>query len=267
MPTFFMDAQLLPPVMQLDMGDSGTYSGSGQAVNNIITSPADGAAQSAYNFYRGFTNSSEASDPTFNGVAGAKTSSEFFSFDGTNDIMTLAGANTTFIDSFHRDSAQFSILMWIRTPTSYGGSDHALLGTGEGGGLSVQGFDFGIRNAGNLGFRQNVPGSITLRNTTATMTNATDYFVAITEDETNGTNGMSLYINSAVEHMSGVWSTPSTNSASSVATIGAWGQTAASTIVVGAGFRLYQMYLFNRKLPDGQVQGYYQRYRSRYGLP
>lgn len=263
MPGIFIDNLLLPPVFQLDAGDTLSYSGAGQTFANMYALPADGSAQTAYDFYRGTTSGADASDPTFNGVAGNKSVNEYFSVNGSQDF-TLIGANTTFINNLHKDNAAFSILAFIRTPTAYGGVDHGIVATSSGT-LGDEGIILDIRAAGTVGFRQfqNTP-SITSKQTVATMTNSTNYMIGVTVDESDTSTGCSLYINSAVENFSGAYSVPSVNSATYKMQIASM---ANNSFYLGNGGRIYHILMFNRKLPDGQVQGYYQRYRSRYGLP
>lgn len=75
-------------VFDLDATIAGSYSG-GQVWKNIVQAPADGAAQSAYDFNRGADNSSSTDDPTF--VGGTGTPSAYWLLDG-GDFFRLAGA-------------------------------------------------------------------------------------------------------------------------------------------------------------------------------
>ncbi len=108
------DAAIPVAVFELDAGLSASYNGTGQTWANIVTAPADGSGQTAYDFYRGATSGSEGSDRTFNGSAGANSANEYFSFDG-GDYLTLVGFNTTFIHSMHKENAAFTWYGLLRT--------------------------------------------------------------------------------------------------------------------------------------------------------
>ncbi len=87
-------------VFDLDATIAASYS-SGQLWKNLITSPADGAAQSAYDFYLGANNSTSTDDPTFTGTAGNPNA--YFACDG-GDYFTLAGvvSNAPTINTMHQ---------------------------------------------------------------------------------------------------------------------------------------------------------------------
>jgi hypothetical protein len=86
-------------VFDLDATIAASYPGSGQIWANLVTAPADGAAQTAYDFWLGSTSGAAANDPTFNGTAGSAAA--YWSFDGA-DFFRLAGGNTGFINSLHK---------------------------------------------------------------------------------------------------------------------------------------------------------------------
>ena len=90
--------------LALDAGDSNSYSGSGQ---KWLDTSVNG-----YDFFRGATSSPDADDPTFNGVAGELSSSEYWLFDGSQTF-TYDSANETFMDDFHQDGAIGSMVGWI----------------------------------------------------------------------------------------------------------------------------------------------------------
>ena len=80
-------------VMDLDATQEDSYNGSGTVWNNLIESPADSAAQAAYNF-------DIVGDITFTGTAGAAAA--YFSFDGTVSKFEIAGGNTAFLNALHK---------------------------------------------------------------------------------------------------------------------------------------------------------------------
>lgn len=98
-------------VMHLDAGDSSSYSGSGQTWSDL---------EGNYDWFRGQTGSSEGSDPTFNGTAGDKSASEYFSTDG-GDRFTIDGAYSgTLIRQLGRTDKPFSLEYWVYLPAGGG---------------------------------------------------------------------------------------------------------------------------------------------------
>lgn len=89
-----------------DAADINSWSGSG-SWQNLIPSPADGAAQSAYNLQLGSTSGSDANDPTFSGTPGGLSSSEYWSLSSTTGFELPA--NTTFTNSMHHGNAEWEI--------------------------------------------------------------------------------------------------------------------------------------------------------------
>lgn len=87
-------------VLCLDAGDIASYDGTSQQWTDVS------GAGNHYN--RGATSGAEASDPTFNGTAGAKRATEFFSYDGGDYNAPVAAP--TFGGNFHQDNALFTCL-------------------------------------------------------------------------------------------------------------------------------------------------------------
>lgn len=86
----------------LDAADAASYAGTGQTWTDLSGNTSD--------FYRGTGSGSDTGDPTFNGAAGALTSSEYWSFDGTNDIFTLvAASNPAWLQTLHKSTARVTI--------------------------------------------------------------------------------------------------------------------------------------------------------------
>lgn len=87
----------------LDAGDSSSYS-SGQSWLD--------RSGNGYDFFRGATSGATTDDPTFNGSAGAHTSSEYWSFDG-GDFFQYDTTNETWMDNLHKDNAVFTLMAWV----------------------------------------------------------------------------------------------------------------------------------------------------------
>jgi len=104
----------------LDAADGNSYT-SGEKW--LDTSGGD------YDFMLGTETGSPSSgdEPTFNGVADDKSSSEYFSFDG-GDLFKYDTSTETWMDALHEEAAVFTIfmVMWPNTATT-----HHMLGTGQ----------------------------------------------------------------------------------------------------------------------------------------
>lgn len=88
----------------LDAGDITSYDGSSQTWTDT--------SGGGYSFYRGTTSSSQATDPTFNGVAGRLSTSEYFSYDG-GDRFTLAQSAPSWQSGMHKAGGAFTIIQWV----------------------------------------------------------------------------------------------------------------------------------------------------------
>ncbi len=80
-------------IIDLDARDAASYSGTGTNIFNLEPTPADGTAQSGYNF--------TITNGTFGGTAD-DVSAEI-AFAGTGYMRPTSNANTTFFDTIHRD--------------------------------------------------------------------------------------------------------------------------------------------------------------------
>jgi len=97
-------------VFLIDVADSNSYSGSGSTLVNLCTSPADGSAASAYNFTLG-------AGFTFTGVAGDLKRTTYLTHAGaaSSDSIISVATNTTFIESLHKDNANWTaIVIWFK---------------------------------------------------------------------------------------------------------------------------------------------------------
>lgn len=96
-------------VCALDAGVSASYSGSGTTWSNLVASPADGSAQTAWDC--------NVSDPllVFTGTAGSRSPSTYFRTTGAtnfsfNSIPSQAQA-------WHKTGAEYTMAWWAFTPT------------------------------------------------------------------------------------------------------------------------------------------------------
>lgn len=81
-------------------------------LRNNVTSPADGSARSAYDLFLGTTAAVQTSDPA---IANSSSISEACLQFSTGQTLTLSsGTNTTFIESMHKLSAEFTLEFLIK---------------------------------------------------------------------------------------------------------------------------------------------------------
>lgn len=250
-------------VFEVDAGLVGSFSGaSSQTFANIVSSPADSASQTDYDFYRGTTSSSETSDPTFNGTAGANSDVEYFSFDG-GDLFTLAGSNTTFINSLHKDNAVFTwygFLQYGSTATNSG-----IFGTISAA-LTNIGISVYLDASGNLVFNQGDGTNSNIIKTTSTIPVSanTKAFIALSYNEATGvglfySNGASKVTESFLQ----AYTSPSSGAAAGK----------LSFLAGGASFRkatnnskCWRSGMFNVALTDTQLTTLFNLYKSKIGF-
>lgn len=99
----------------LEASNSSSYSGSGQTWSNVIASPADGAAQSDYDLYRGNGSGSSTDDPAFTGTAGV--AGAYWLFDGGDFFISTQGSDVSpgFLAKMQRtDSTGFWLAFALR---------------------------------------------------------------------------------------------------------------------------------------------------------
>lgn len=96
---FSMKGLVSSSVYDIDATQAASYGGTGQTLSNLVASPADGALQTAYNFYLGANNTATTDDPTFTGSAG--DSAAYFALDG-GDYFSNAAAISSFMKSINK---------------------------------------------------------------------------------------------------------------------------------------------------------------------
>lgn len=117
-----LSAVLASAVFDLDATKAASYSGSGTTWANLVTAPADGSAQTAYDFLRG-DGATSTTYPTFNGSAGSAAA--YFGFDGGDYFNLKSGTNTAFLNALHKTTggADFWFLIAWKSPSVTGTID------------------------------------------------------------------------------------------------------------------------------------------------
>jgi hypothetical protein len=249
---------------RIDAGDAVCYS-TGQTVANLVASPADGNASAAYNWVLGLTTSAGSDDPTFNGSVGGMSAAQYFSADG-GDLLTLASANTTWLDSLHKAGAAGTLAFWV-----YLTGTTVLFGTADQN--NRPGVFFRVTTGGSpeLNFAVfNATGSATGANTSTTVPATGAWaFVAVSFAE-GVSNGSFYYVNGGFAQVGGSntftlsYTSPSSSAAFRKAALLDYG--AGPVGPAPSGTRLAQAMLWNRALTKAELDAAFAATRSRYGV-
>jgi len=255
------DPRLLPlsaiipsAVFDVDATLEASFDGTGQLWKNLIPAPADGSAQTAYDFWRGSTSASQTNDPTFNGTAGDPAA--YFSNDG-GDAFWLAGALTTFLGRLHRDQ-DFTFVTAMQTAPSGSPLRSTLFHTGlapnTGQGIELQGNfssnDIAVLMAGTSGYGHN----------TLTITNPS--FSAncmIIMSHKHSTNKTKYWFNTATgTERNHTFAAANADAAATRVWLGGGGYATAGT-------RLYNASMFNEYFDDAKALAVIEQLEIRHG--
>lgn len=230
----------------LDAGDSVSYSGSGQTWSD--------RSGNGYDFLRGTTSSSQASDPTFNGTAGQLSKNEYWSFDG-GDWFTLGQANPTWVNNIHKNNAVFAVAGWAYSTNPATNFD--LCGTSAPG----VGFFMNFRTSGVLRLAvRDSSEAFLLADTTETIADETWTFFAARVDEATAAGLVQL--NGEQETFTSTYSSPSSSNASTTMRIASLGDDP----VQPAGSRLAMFNAWEGTIPTAaKLLDFYNLTRGRFG--
>ena len=233
----------------LDAGDSASYT-SGQSWLD--------RSGGGYDFFLGLDGSATATDPTFNGVAGALSSAEFFSFDG-GDLFTYDTTNETWMNNLHKDSAAYTIVGYVYIAASVGiqcvVSTFVTNSTGTG-------FRFRIAADETLNILvQNGGAAVLSTGTTATISTGAWHFIAVAVDEAAGTG--TFQIDGTQASFTSTYSSPSTGNAESTMALASRGDTNQT---FESGGRMAAMAAWTTKLTDASLTSIYSATKTRFGV-
>jgi hypothetical protein len=235
----------------LDAGDAASYA-SGQPWLDL--------SGNGYDFNRGATLGSEASDPTFNGTAGRLSSGEYFSCDG-GDHFRYDSANETWMHNLHKDNARFTAAMWVQFG-AVDGTTHGLFGTRGTSGNTGQTF---YKSSGNILVYAvaNAGSGVIIANSSLVPTAGVPAFVALSVDEASATGGL-FQLNAVHEAFNPTYSAPSSGNASFALEIGARGNGDNPARNLS---RFWQVWMWEgRVLSAGELHKLRDATRGRYGV-
>lgn len=245
----------------LDASDIDSYDGTSQTWADV--------SGNGNNFYRGTTSSSQATDPTFNGVAGRQSSADYFSHDGGDWFTLAAGSPPSWQSTLHKSAGVFTILQW-----AYVGNLTALApgqaGLGCGDSLSAADGSNAIaftnsastQNALSLGIN-NATTLIWGAKSTILVTNNAWQMLATSVDVASdpirfAINGTTEDVNSAAS------GTPSTSASPVPLVIGAVAADGNSKVINGC--RLAAHCLWTRALSAAELVSIFNLTRSKFGV-
>ena len=232
----------------LDAGDAASYT-SGQVWTD--------RSGNGYNFNRGSGSGSDAADPTFNGAAGGDSSSEYWSFDGS-DYFTLGQANPTWVNNIHKNNAAATLACWLY-PTGAG----ILMGDYS---TTAPMFEFYITSASKLSFYVNdgtagPSGDVVELHMSASIPLNQWVFAAISIDEAAGS--FILQTNATQETLSATYNGPSSSNANNIVKICADGD---AVNAVPSGTRLNGYMAWNAALSGADLNAIYAAQKAKFGL-
>lgn len=242
----------------LDAGDVNSYSGSGQSWLDL--------SGNGYDFFRGANGSAAADDPTFNGSAGALTSSEYWGFDG-GDFFTYDSANETWMQDIHKDNATVSFAFWVYSKAIAASGNEVLIGT-NGSGASPTGFRMYLFQGGGQAafFVQNGGATVLQISSLAEGLTASDntwHFVALSFAEGVGATWQ-IDGTQAVEVDSTAYSSPASGDASQTMCLANAGSGGIATLDNGS--RLAMALVWSRALSATELMDLFNATRDRFGI-
>lgn len=236
----------------LDAGEGDSYT-SGQSWLDL--------SGNGYDFFRGATSGATTDDPTFNGVADALSSAEYWSFDG-GDYFRYDTTNESWMNALHKDSAAFTVLLWVYPA---GAGVNRVFGTCQnnvsrtGVGLSFNSstgvVTFNCCNGTGVVARSIVTGNIG-------MADGSWQMLALSLDEAG--NSAFLQRNAVAQAaVAASYTSPSALAASDTMEIAALGGGVGPT---QSGSRLGMLAIFDAAMTSWQIEQIYNKTRRRFGV-
>lgn len=242
----------------LDAGKGASYT-SGQSWLDL--------SGGGYDFFRGATSSSSSDDPTFNGVADALTSSEYFSFDGA-DFLKYDSANETFMEAAHKDNANFGLVVFIYA-TANPGTLGPIVGDYDNGGV-INGFQWQINSSGKQRITvSNGSGNALDKTVDNAMALNAWHMLGLSINEATGAGGGFFYKDGAYDQVSAAdtfnstYSSPSSSAANGAMRIGA---DTGNNFFLPSGTRIAAIAMLTTAPSKAQMDSVWSSMRGRFGL-
>lgn len=259
----------------LDAANASSYPGSGEIWANLVAEPADGEAQTAYDYALGQGSGGVTDNPTFVGTAGVNGAHFYFEMGG---YMTLAGALTPFLRDMHKGGTTFTVEAWIQLNGAGGQSGIVPIfdsGSSDQGGSDMsRGVLFADQGSVGGSGRNNIrvkrdSSAASALNVAAdnVIPDGSIRAIAASVDGT-GVDGSFLWQQGAYDQVSGAdtfdgtLSSPGSSDAVNSSRIGARGDGASSKFEG----RIYLLRIYNRNLSKSELDQNWNNDRGRFGL-
>lgn len=251
------------PIFDLDATYPESYPGSGQLWNSMISAPADGESETAYEFALGVSESVGSDEPVFTGNAGK--ASTYWLFDG-NDRFNLTSVNPTFIKNIHKTDQtdlELTIALTYYSPANF--TSGTVFFIGDNNSVADSGWYLAYdRDALQMEFRHYSSGTVEDTNMGTGTINLDDKwnFILFTMQKTDGLNGnWKLRINQDAT-VSGTLTTWTSNTTDPGDTLQISG--VAGTALLRNGSRLASVYLGNKFLTEEEINILHSLYTNRH---
>lgn len=244
-------------VFDLDATKSASYSGTGQIWKNIVPVPADGAAQSAYDFTFGLTDSISTDDAAFTGSAGS--ASAYFSLDG-GDVFRIP-AMTTFLKNLQKTTGGSDWWWAMAFRYASNGNAQTFLSTRLSAstvGISLQ---ISAANQVQLGMRGDTANATTSSSALTALSTNTDYLLI---GSFSAGQSFRWWLNSSTKTAISFVPNTCTTDASGLSTIGGSAATSPGT-QMGSGTRIYAVSMGNAYIDNAEAAKIIAAYNARHG--
>jgi hypothetical protein len=245
----------------LDAGDANSYDGSSQTWTDL--------SGNGNHFYRGSGSGSDAADPTFNGVAGRQSGSDYFGHDGGDWFTLAAGAAPAWQSALHKSGGAFTILQWAYVGNLTGlAPGQAGFGCGDNLSATDGAHAFSFSNSGTTQNAisvsvVNAVGSIWGGKSTIVVGNNAWQMIAVSL--TVGSNPIRFAINGATEDINSAASgTPSSTDSQAGLVIGAVAPDGHAKAI--SGCRLAVQCLWTRALSATELVAVFNATRSKFSI-
>lgn len=235
----------------LDAGDASSYP-SGASWLDLSGNGQD--------FFLGADGSATATDPTFNGTSGRKTSEEYFSSDG-GDYFTYDTTNPTWAENMHKANAKWSAALWFYPA---GAGANQFFGTHQNGVSNVGvGFTCNVSNGNVTLSVANGSGAFILAASTSLGARASAWQMFGVSLDDAGANCL-RWRNGVLAYSSGALASPSASSATR--TLGL-GQVGNGTGPIPSGGRIAMVAMWDGVfLTPGHYRKIFEATRGRFGV-
>lgn len=241
------------PKLCLDAGDASSFT-SGQS---WLDQSGNG-----YDFFLGDTSSSEATDPTFNGTAGLKSPTEYFSYDG-GDSFTYDSANETWMKNLHKDNALATFIAWIYVTDRT--SVQGIIGNRGGNTGGNTGADFSLNvTTGRLLWRQRNGSAVqTMGPSTVGVGVNAWHMAAVSVNEAAGAAASVFAVDGTTETFDATYTSPTASDPTFTTQIGSLGNGVNRLL---SGTRMAGLLAWDTNLSAAQIVAFFNTTRGRFGV-